>query len=218
MRLTPSVIFLFLANLLPLAGVFWWQWSVFAVMLVFWLENILIGVLNVPKMLLAGGDTDGKYVRIGKRLPLAIFFCVHYGMFCFGHGVFVFALFAEAETGLQVGNDLTVEVVLQVIEIYQLYWALVALFVSHAISLALNFMLSDEAGKITVKQVMNQPYHRIVVLHIALIAGGFLVQSLQQPFLGLVALIVIKIILDIRAHLKEHPQGSDKMPHPEQVS
>jgi len=39
---------------------------------------------------------------------------------------------------------------------------------------------------------MGAPYGRIVVLHITLIAGGFLVMSLKAPVLGVLLLLALK--------------------------
>ena len=47
---TPSVLVLLLANLVPLAGVVFFGWSVFPVMLLFWLENVVVGVFHVLKL------------------------------------------------------------------------------------------------------------------------------------------------------------------------
>jgi hypothetical protein len=53
----PSVIALVLANLIPLAGVFVFHWEVFPLLFLFWLENVVIGIVNVLKMLFASsGD------------------------------------------------------------------------------------------------------------------------------------------------------------------
>ncbi len=78
-------------------GVLVLDWSVFVVIALFWFENVVIGVLNVAKMLISGA-------RIGSlgliaALALATFFTVHYGMFTVGHGVFVASLFGKAELG-----------------------------------------------------------------------------------------------------------------------
>ena len=35
------------ANLIPLVGVLAWDWSVFHVVVVYWLENVIIGVINI---------------------------------------------------------------------------------------------------------------------------------------------------------------------------
>jgi hypothetical protein len=54
------------------------------------------------------------------------------------------------------------------------------------------------------KELMNAPYRRIAVLHIAIIAGGFLVASLGSPLGLLAALVALKIGMDIMLHNRAH--------------
>ena len=82
-------------------GVLVLGWSVFVVIALFWFENVVIGVLNVAKMLLSGARIGGAGVI--AALALATFFTVHYGMFTVGHGVFVVMLFGQAELGASSG-------------------------------------------------------------------------------------------------------------------
>lgn len=44
------------ANLIPLVGVLAWDWSVFHVVVVYWLENVIIGVINILKMITCSPD------------------------------------------------------------------------------------------------------------------------------------------------------------------
>ena len=46
-----SVWTLLLSNLIPLYGVLVHDWDVFPIMLLFWSENVVIGVMNVARML-----------------------------------------------------------------------------------------------------------------------------------------------------------------------
>ena len=207
MRLSVPVVFLVLANLLPLVGVLWWHWSVFAVMLLFWLENIMIGLLNIPRILFALGDTDERQHRLSSRLSISAFFAMHYGLFTFGHGVFVFSLF-----GGEFDTDPTLQLTLKLVMEYQLLWPVLALFVSHLVSLMINYFYKGEFRTAKVKQMMKKPYGRVLVLHLGIIFGGFLLQKLDDPLPGLIVLIVIKIIFDLRAHSREHQQLSATMP------
>lgn len=50
----PSVIFLILVNLVPLAGVFVFGWDVGFLMLIYWIETVVIGLFNIPKILTSG--------------------------------------------------------------------------------------------------------------------------------------------------------------------
>ena len=54
--LGPSGMLLVAANLIPLAGVLVWDWSVFHVVVVYWLENVIIGVVNIFKMITCSPD------------------------------------------------------------------------------------------------------------------------------------------------------------------
>jgi hypothetical protein len=65
------------------------------------------------------------------------------------------------------------------------------------------------------KELMNAPYRRIAVLHIAIIAGGFLVASLGSPMGLLVVLVALKIGMDIMLHNRSHSarrQAADNAP------
>ena len=84
------------ANLVPLAGVLFWGWSVFALIALFWMENVIIGVFFVLRMLCA--DPRDPALWAGK-LFMVPFFCFHYGMFTAIHGVFVFSMFGGKSYG-----------------------------------------------------------------------------------------------------------------------
>src|SRR6266702_4338397 len=48
-----SAFFLVLANTAPLIGVLLHHWTVFAVVLLYWSENVIVGAFNVLRMLIA---------------------------------------------------------------------------------------------------------------------------------------------------------------------
>lgn len=133
--LRPSVIALVLANLVPLVGVFAWNWEVFPLLLLFWFENVLIGVFNAVKMLLVA-PTDP--IRWLGKLFLVPFFCFHYGMFTFVHGVFVMGLFGGAfRQGAKFPDPASFW---EQACALKLEWAILGLAVSHAVSLAWNYL------------------------------------------------------------------------------
>ena len=78
-------------------GVLALGWSPFVVMMLFWFENVVIGVANVAKMLVAGARLGG--LGLAGAVAASAFFTVHYGMFTAVHGVFVVLLFGTAELG-----------------------------------------------------------------------------------------------------------------------
>jgi hypothetical protein len=84
------------ANVLPLVGVLFWDWDVFALLVLFWMENVVVGVFFIVRMMFA--DLEDAALWLGK-LFMVLFFCVHYGMFTAVHGVFVFTLFGQVSGG-----------------------------------------------------------------------------------------------------------------------
>jgi MFS family permease len=100
-----SALLLVAANVIPLAGVLFFGWSLWTILTLYWVENGIVGLWTVPKILLARASSDDARGRLALATafvspaigavfgPLtAIFFVFHYGLFWFVHGVFVFAL------------------------------------------------------------------------------------------------------------------------------
>lgn len=197
--MSPAVIALVLANLIPLYGVLALDWEVFPIMLLFWLENLIIGGFNVLRML--GSEPQEPAKWLGK-LFLVPFFCFHYGMFTMVHGVFVLGFFGGAfrkGASFPEWSDVT-----RLITEQQLWYAVAALLASHAFSFGYNYLWRGEFRTSSLQGLMQQPYGRVVVLHLAILGGGFLIMALKSPTAGLVLLVVLKIILDVRSHRKEH--------------
>ena len=86
MRISPALLALIFANLIPIWGVFFKGWSSAEILIVYWLENVAVGLINILKILT---NRHEKTLR-PAAIFLAVFFTVHYGIFTFVHGGFVF--------------------------------------------------------------------------------------------------------------------------------
>jgi hypothetical protein len=195
----PSVIFLLLANLVPLYGVLFLRWEIFPLLVLFWLENVIVGVFNVFKMILASPAQPVTWLAKVAAIP---FFCIHYGLFTMVHGIFVFAVFGGIFTGDPSFPD--TGTVVQTLGEFQIGWAVLALLLSHFISFTVNYIGKGEYKQSSLNELMQQPYGRVVVLHVTILAGGFLIGFLGSPVIALVLLIALKSVIDVQAHLKEH--------------
>ncbi len=51
-----SAILLLLANLIPLVGVVFFDWSLLTILVLYWVENGIVGIWNVPKIIMAQGS------------------------------------------------------------------------------------------------------------------------------------------------------------------
>ena len=217
-----ALVALIVANVMPLFGVVFFDWSAFLVMLLYWFENGITGLFNVPKILLAGRYAPGMPAigvrrssgsgtpleRVLVRIPnlfLSAFFCVHYGFFWFVHGVFVFELFGNERGFSMIGGPSPFDRAMSALTSDSvLLICAVGLFVSHGVSFFLNYIGRREfAGSQCVTQ-MFKPYARVVVLHMALIAAGFIVMLLGSSAWVLVPFVLFKLGLDVASHLVEH--------------
>jgi hypothetical protein len=203
---TPSLVALAIANALPLVGVLLLGWTVFPLVLLYWLENLVVGGYNVAKLLLA--QPRQPVYWLGKAF-LVPFFLVHFGGFTYVHGVLVVAFFGPKGTQ---PFDL-VTAVPAAIRANQLGWALLSLVLSHGLSFYWNYLKSGEYERASLNALMAQPYGRVIVLHLTVLFGGWVVMLLGSPLFALVVLIALKTAADWRAHQAERqkfaPSGQE---------
>jgi len=189
---SPSALALLAANLVPLAGVLLGQWKLGDVMVLFWSESAIIGFYTALKMAVAG-----KWASL-FAVP---FFVGHFGGFMAVHFMFVYGLFFDGFAGG--GPEPGVRAELAGVFV-PLWPALAALFVSHGVSFAVNFLGQREYTGATVQNLMTAPYKRVIVMHLTIIFGGWLAMLLKTPAPALALLILLKVAADLRAHTREH--------------
>lgn len=190
-----SVIALLATNTIPLFGVLFLDWDAFFIVLLYWSENLAIGFFNILKMVrIPVSKTDARFKNF-----IIPFFAIHYGGFTVGHGFFVFFLFYKSSGRFWEER----------IRLLGMIIAVVVLFISHGISFFHNYLHKREYTSANLFKLMFDPYRRVVVMHIAIIAGGFLIISIESssPAALLVVLIVLKTFLDLTLHLRSHKKA-----------
>jgi hypothetical protein len=203
-----ALVALIVANLVPLAGVLFLGWSVWQILIIYWIENGIVGVFNVLKMLKAEGGYEESTTawRINGRSPAGMsraslipFFCMHYGLFWLVHGVFVFTLplFGATATGDESSLGTTPDPLV-------LAFAVLALFISHGVSYLFNFIGGGEYKRVSPAAQMFKPYGRLVVMHVTIIIGAMAISITGAAIAALVVLVLLKIGLDVGLHLAEH--------------
>ncbi|HJP88371.1 MAG TPA: DUF6498-containing protein, partial [Candidatus Limnocylindrales bacterium] len=291
-----SALVLVAANLIPLVGVLFFGWSLWTILVLYWVENGIVGFWNVPKILLAQGAvmptvvppipddaalaaSGWDPVRAGKlraewekarqaqqaaldaanaaaanqpvaadpnrgpmdvnpllgrvrvfgqpvggtagRSALAIFFLMHYGIFWFVHGVFIFllpsffggdllqprcgGLLPQFDPGAVGTPDYTSVCGSPFGDIVwsNVILGAVVLFVSHGASFLFNYIGRGEYLTTTPMRQMAAPYARVVVLHVTIIFGAFAIVFVGAPIGALLILVALKIAVDLALHLRE---------------
>lgn len=51
---------------------------------------------------------------------------------------------------------------------------------------------------------MQEPYRRVIIMHMTLIFGGFLTLSFGTNITALMLLLLLKIVADLRSHISQH--------------
>lgn len=202
-----SGVLLIATNLVPLYGVLAWEWPVFYVMALYWAENIVAGLFTLLRMFAAAPLA---------AIPMGAFFCVHYGMFCAVHGVFVNTLF---NTGPGRGAD-ALGLVHTLLTTPALSACVLLLALSHGWSFVAHVLGAPAEARVTdLRKIMMRPYGRMVVLHVAILFGGFAVMALDTPVAALMVLIVLKIGIDLGLHNRANlPRGAAAPAAPESAA
>jgi len=213
------VISLLIANALPVWGVMFLGWDAFYIVLLYWAENLVIGFYNVLKIAFAA--VPNPIAHLGK-LFLIPFFIIHYGGFTAIHGFFVLALFHKEGQGPSMDGMnwpcflVFVQILFNVSKYMysvvptQVKLVVLALFLSHGVSFVQNYLLKGEYKTAKPEKLMGSPYGRVFVMHISIIAGGFLTMAVGSPAPLLVVLVILKTILDVNLHNREHKKAAAK--------
>jgi len=198
---SPSTLALIAANLIPLAGAVFGNWNLGMVMVLYWAESAIIGLFNLAKIIVIGR---------WAALFTGPFFLAHFGGFMAAHFLFVYTLFVKGSfSGPTTPDNLG-----DVLQMFLGLWpALAVLFLSHGYSFFANFLGRGEYLGKKMKQQMAEPYRRIVFMHMVIIFGGGLTLFLGEPTPVLMIVILLKILIDVRAHMKQHePASTDLTP------
>jgi hypothetical protein len=194
--LTRGDYFLIAANLLPIAGTLFWGWDPTEIFLVYCLETVIIGIINLIKMgiVTAVRKTDTWYTEGGATKQSGIFFMVffilHYGLFvAVQMGIFL------GVSGMGKGKNLTLfnffykwpELITR-----DSFIMLAAFGIAYGCKMIYDFILSGEYKTIPMMGLMFQPYGRIFIQQFAVILGSmFLTFGAGQIFIIIFALVKI---------------------------
>lgn len=197
----PDAAWILAANAIPVIGVLFFGWQALPLLVFYWIENVVIGGFNAAKILIASMTRDTAQRWAG--LFLVPFFAFHYGLFCFVHGVFVFAMFTMSDlihTGVDPEPD-SFELVPRVIGTLEtdngLFWGVVALMIVQSAAFAIVYVGGRRWLEVQPIQQMFEPYGRIVVLHMTIFIATIPVLALGQPFVAVLVLALLKSGLEL---------------------
>lgn len=188
------------SNILPIIGVLFFNWSVFSLLLSYWLENIAIGFYQVLKMKRATSNYPVneqnkmipgplRPVKPAEKIFSLVFFCVHYGLFCGGHLIFLYFF------GAIVGDPIHFTPFILISSI--------PFFITHGKDYLDGYVANKEYETTPLAKLFFSPYRRIVTMHLIITIGALPI-LLAAAFASkiTVVLIVLKIIFDFKVEQK----------------
>lgn len=179
---------LIVANTVPLVGALVFGWSVYALVMIYWLENGIIGVYTIVKILCAKDIGP-----VGNTRPYKVLlFCAHYGTFWMVHGSLLASFVFPHAQSLPVLSPLFLP-------------SLFGLAISHGVSLRANYFGLKENAKVSALKQMFVPYARVLpasalLFMLALVAANFDMSGAAI----LSATALLKTIADAAAHRAQH--------------
>lgn len=180
-----------LVDLLPVIAVVFFGWKAVPLVALYWLENLVIGVFTILRMI---GTVAANVLNLAAAAFMVPFFTVHYGMFCFGHGVFL-----RAFAGSDIGNLAPDPSGMRTLIDWALgtgpkmLWFVGAIVAVNAVFYLVDFVIRSGYRETQIPVEMFAPYGRIVTLHVAIILGAGIMMAFGQPLLGVLILIMLRV-------------------------
>jgi hypothetical protein len=154
-------------------------------LLLYWAENVVVGVVNFAK--LRGYEKHG--LSPPSPFKISNFFLMHYGMFTLVHGVFaviigVIVAPAAAAAGAGAGDD------------WLSFWG--AVFGLSVIHLGdyLRWRETEGWTRASADAQMFAPYGRIIVMHLTILGGVFVLIQTGAPASYIALLAVLKTFIE----------------------
>lgn len=190
-------------NLIPVFGVFVFDWNISSIIQLYYLENIVYIVYFFLKLMKVFSANPGvTYDMIGEVEPgsgvsriLIAFYLIFVLIATMAlYGPFVFGIFGPLAFSSLASFSIFIG----------------GLFFSHGFSYIRNFIGKMEYTYTTPKQIFLIPFKRAIVIHIAIIFGAIFLKY------NWIVLIFLKIVADVITHINEH-KNSSGVPTPPMV-
>lgn len=214
-----STIFLLASNIYLVYGVYYLKWDLATIFILFWTESAAIGILSIPKIILAKeeqktispeglrdkflkdqelmlrkqGKYDSSKLYASKKFANLMFFILKNNKIL---TVMFFILHFGGFMGLYflfifhfLGSKFDLVPIILP--------AMIIVYFSHSVSFFVNYIVGKEYEKLTTNAAMWAPYKRILPMQCALFIGA-------NGGLNLNLFLILRVTLDFIFHFFEH--------------
>lgn len=195
-KLSPPVISLVVANLVPVSVLLFWDLQLYPILILYWLESLVIGVFTILKMLC---NTYPEPAKIIQKIVMIPFFMFHFGIFLCVHALILVKGFGPHYAHLDSASE-----VFSVTSDRGLVLALAGLLCSHGLSFFWHYLRGREYQQVSLMKISSRPYPRVIFMQVFLIVGGLLIFQFGLKTVAILLLLFLKITVDLFSHLSEH--------------
>lgn len=222
--LAPRILTVAIYTLLPVAGLLFFGWDWREVIILYWLENVALGVAMVIRMLRTLGDPGTTTMVVNGRtldpgpvavIVMTLFFCVHYGLFTLVHGVFVFVIAAGGFGAAGPSDSTFVASSLggpDAASLATIDW--IGVLIVFAVGGLIQLLIAafGPLGEKRGGALMMSAYPRIIVLHVTILGGAFLIANLGWPPIAALLLIGMHGLVDLVAIVRANRAHREPAP------
>jgi len=193
-------IFLWINALILLAGIFIFGWPAEVVVLAYFFETIIIGLIHIVKMVWVFRYSRMQKIDYQKKGEMSAvvmipFFAAHFFFFVFVQSTFLFGFILKNDPNLSSFNVFNNYA--YVLTKPNMPDALFVIVVMNIGMVLRNFFMSGKYNEYSVPKMFMQPYLRIIIQQFAVILTGFFFFFLNGAIVAAVFLIIFRLILDL---------------------
>lgn len=184
-----------LANLLPILGFVFSDWNLYELMTLYWVENVIIGVFTVLKML----NVDNDSVADDRKILTAVPPFMVYFLLCFLQVILIQVIFQKflpplspEETWLEGWHRM---VGFFSFAFVQLKWVVLAMALSHGFSYVYDYNLGGERYRTSLKKLWYLPGSRLIVIMVIIMTAAGQLEAMNSLTVFMV-IIAVKIALE----------------------
>ncbi|RZK58653.1 MAG: hypothetical protein EOO91_07675 [Pedobacter sp.] len=193
--------FIWLNAILMLAGIFVFDWNPEVVIVAYFLETIIIGVIHICKLLIVilYGDKhliDPSEQNIFSGFTVIPFFILHYFFFIFVQSIFIFEMLGDL-IPKENGSFNVFGNYAYLLSQHDVFMAFLTLAFSNVAMTFKNFILPGEFRRTTTSKLYFQPYVRIFIQQFVAIFAWFFMFFASSAMAAALMIIGFRLIVDL---------------------
>ena len=195
-------IFIWLNALVLLIGVFYFGWKAEIVVIAYFLETIIVGIIHVCKMIMVNSYSDVQKQETSKSYNTITgfaaipFFMAHYFFFIFMQSIFIFTmlnqLIPKGNSSFDVFSNYA-----YLLSQHDILMAFLTLAVTNVAITFKSFVLPGAYKTTTVSKMFFQPYVRIIIQQFVTILAGFFIMIVGGSIVVALLIIGFRLVTDL---------------------